>query len=63
MKIYWKGFGRKRSWPSLWYYPGIPLEGLKKTTEVLYQDSLSPGRDFNPGPPEYEGVLTTRPRR
>jgi NADPH-dependent 7-cyano-7-deazaguanine reductase QueF len=28
------------------------------------QDSRSPGRDFNPGPPEYEtGVLTTRPRR
>jgi hypothetical protein len=21
------------------------------------------GLDFNPGPPEYEGVLTTRPRR
>jgi hypothetical protein len=28
------------------------------------QDNRSPGRDFSPGPPEYEaGVLTTRPRR
>jgi hypothetical protein len=28
------------------------------------QDSRSPGRDFNPGPPDYEaGVLTNRPRR
>jgi hypothetical protein len=27
-------------------------------------DSWFPGRDLNPGPPEYEGgVLTTRPRR
>jgi hypothetical protein len=27
------------------------------------QDSWSPGRDLNPGPPEYEaGALTTRPR-
>jgi hypothetical protein len=25
--------------------------------------SRSLGRDFNPGPPEYEGVLTTQPRR
>jgi hypothetical protein len=30
----------------------------------LSQDSRCPGRDFNPGPPEYEaGVLITRPRR
>jgi hypothetical protein len=46
------------------YYPGIRLEGLRKTTKILNQDSLSPGRDLNPGPPEYEaGVLTTRPWR
>jgi hypothetical protein len=28
--------------------------------KILSQDSLSPGRDLNPGSPEYEaGVLTT----
>jgi hypothetical protein len=47
------------------YYPGIHLEGLKKSKKNLNQDSRSPGgREENPGPPEYEvGVLTTRPRR
>jgi hypothetical protein len=24
----------KQSWPN-WYYPGIYLEGLRKTTEIL----------------------------
>jgi hypothetical protein len=39
----------------------ICLEGLRKTTKNLSQDSRSPGRDLNPGPPEYKaGVLTTR---
>jgi hypothetical protein len=47
-----------------WKGCGICLEGLRKTTKNLSQDSRSPGRDLNPGPPEYEaGVLTTRPRR
>jgi hypothetical protein len=37
----------------------VPWVGLKS-----HQDSRSPGRYLNPGPPEYEaGVLTTRPRR
>jgi hypothetical protein len=49
-----KGYGRKRSWPNLKYYPGISLEGLRKTTENLSQDNLSPGRDLNSGPLEYE---------
>jgi hypothetical protein len=32
--------------------------------KTLGQDSRSPGRDLNPGSPEYEaGVLITRPRR
>jgi hypothetical protein len=53
----------KRSWPNLRYYPGICMEGLRKTTKPLSRDSRSPGRDLNPGPPEYEGVLITRPRR
>jgi hypothetical protein len=34
----WKGRGRKRSWPNVSYYPGICLEGLRRTT----------------GPPEYK---------
>jgi hypothetical protein len=60
----WKEFWRKRSWHNLKYYPGIRLEGRRKTTKTLSQDSWSPGRDLNPGPPEYEaGMLTTRPWR
>jgi hypothetical protein len=52
----WKGCGRKRSWPNLRYYPGICLEGLRKTTKNLSQDSRSP--------PEYEaGELTTQLQR
>jgi hypothetical protein len=57
-----KGFGRKRSWPR--YYPRTCLKELRKSLKTLSQDSRSPGRDLNPGPPEYEaGVLTTRQRR
>jgi hypothetical protein len=60
----WEGCGRKRSWTNSRYYPGICLEGLRKTMKNLSQDSRSPGRDLNPGPLEYEaGVVTTRPRR
>jgi hypothetical protein len=40
------------------------MEGLRKTTRNLSQDSPSPGRNLNKGPPKYEaGVLTTRPGR
>jgi hypothetical protein len=39
----WKGFGRKKSWPNLMHYPCICLDGLYKITEVLSQDSRSPG--------------------
>jgi hypothetical protein len=50
------------SCPHLWYYPGIGMDGLRKTTKLLSQNSWFLGRDFNTGPPEYEaGVLTTRP--
>jgi hypothetical protein len=28
------GFGRKQSWPNLRHYPGILLEGLRKTTKT-----------------------------
>jgi hypothetical protein len=40
------------------------FHGLRKTTKILSQDSRSPGRDLNAGPPEYEAeVLTTRSLR
>jgi hypothetical protein len=41
------------------YYLGIRLEGLRKTTKSLRQDSR--GHESYQGPPEYEaGVLTLR---
>jgi hypothetical protein len=40
------------------------VEGLRITTKNLSHDSRSPGRDINPGPPEYEaGVLLTLKQR
>jgi hypothetical protein len=45
------------------YYPGISLEGLRKTTKNLNEDSRSPGRNLNLKSPEYEEVLTTQTRR
>jgi hypothetical protein len=57
----WKGCGRKQSWPNWRQYHGVCLEGLRKTTTNLNQDSQSPGRGLEPGPPKYEaGVITTR---
>jgi hypothetical protein len=57
-----KGLGRKRPWPNSKNYPGICLEGLRKTTNK--QPSRSPVRDLDPGPPKHEaGLLITRPRR
>jgi hypothetical protein len=44
-----KGCGWKRSGPNLRYYPGICLEGLSKTINIISQDSRSPGGDLNPG--------------
>jgi hypothetical protein len=45
-------------------YTSICLEGLRKITKKLSQDSRSPVRDLNPGPRKYEAeVLTIRPRR
>jgi hypothetical protein len=42
------------------YYPEICLAGLRNTTQNLGQDSRSPARDLNQGPPECEaGMLTT----
>jgi hypothetical protein len=52
--------GRKRSRPNLRHYPDIYLEGLRKTTTNLSQDSRSLGRVLKPRYSEYEaGVLTT----
>jgi hypothetical protein len=52
--VNWKGYGRKKSWPSLRYYPIICLEGLRKTTKDLSQDT------WPQVPPEYG--LISRPR-
>jgi hypothetical protein len=36
------------------------MEGLRKTTKRLSEDSRSPGRDLKAGPPTYEvGMLIT----
>jgi hypothetical protein len=46
------------------YCAEIRLEEMKNTTKNLIHDSLSEGRNINPGAPEYEArVSTTRPRR
>jgi hypothetical protein len=59
-----KGYGRKQSWPNSRHYPGICVEGLRKATKNLSQNSPSPGQNINPEPPEHEaGVLTTESRR
>jgi hypothetical protein len=55
----WKGYERKRPWPNLRCYHGICLEGLRETTKNLSQDSRSPGRDSNSGPPEYKARALT----
>jgi hypothetical protein len=39
------------------------LVKLKKTTEILIQDSRSPCQDLNSERLEYEVVLTTRPQK
>jgi hypothetical protein len=44
------------------YYPGIRLEGLRKTRKTSIRIAVLRGRDLKPGPLEYEaGVLTTQP--
>jgi hypothetical protein len=61
--VNWKGCGRKRSWPKLRYYPGICLEGPRKTTKNINQNSRSPGWNLNSEPPEHDvRALTTRPQ-
>jgi hypothetical protein len=55
-RMNWKGCERKRSWSNLRYFPGIFVEGPRKATQNLSQDSRSLGIDLNPGPPEYEAA-------
>jgi hypothetical protein len=50
--------------PNFRYYHGIRLEEHRNRTMILNQDILSPDRDLNTGPPDYEaGVLPSRQRR
>jgi hypothetical protein len=63
LTVSWKEYESKLSWLNLIQYPGMRLEELKNNTENLNQDSRSPGQYLNPGPPEYEGVLTTGSQR
>jgi hypothetical protein len=50
--------------PILRYCPGIRLEEPRKNTKNLNEDGRYPGRNLNPGPPQYEtGLLTTQPLR
>jgi hypothetical protein len=60
----WKDCDRKRWWSNLKYYTDICLEGLRRTTKNLIQDSQSQGRDLNLRLLEYEaGMSISRPRR
>jgi hypothetical protein len=55
---------KKAVWPNFEGLSDIRLEGLREATRNLSQDSRSPGRDLNSGPPKYEAYFpTTRPRR
>jgi hypothetical protein len=56
-RMTWKGYGRKRSRHNLRYYPDIRMEGLRKTTNTISQDSLSQGRE---GRPHVTGLLFQR---
>jgi hypothetical protein len=55
----WKGCVRKRSWPTckVGYYPGIPLEVLRKITKNLSQDGRCSGRDLNLAASEYKAGM------
>jgi hypothetical protein len=58
----WKGFS-SGSGLILRCYPGIRLEGLRKTTKTSIRIAGRQGRESSPGPPEQEaGVLTTIPQ-
>jgi hypothetical protein len=57
----WESFGRKQWWTVFKVLTRHSPEETGNPTKNVSQDSLSLGRDFNPGPPEYEAeVLTIR---
>jgi hypothetical protein len=55
----WEGFGRSCCDLISRYYSSIRMEGLRKAAKTLSQDSRSPGRDLNPGPPEYKARISS----
>jgi hypothetical protein len=48
--------GSGRNHPNLKYYPSSSLKGLRKINKHPSPDSWFPGRDLNPGLPEFEAV-------
>jgi hypothetical protein len=56
---------KEAGWPNFKCYSSICVEGLRKTTKNLSQDSRSRGQHLKLGPPKYEAgvvvhVVTTR---
>jgi hypothetical protein len=47
-----EGYGWKHR--DLIYFPGVSLDGVRKSTKNLSPDGSSPGRDLNQGPLEYK---------
>jgi hypothetical protein len=60
----WKGFERSVHGP-IEYYPNICMEGLRKITKNLSQDSRYPSQDSNEASPEYKptALLLDQPIR
>jgi hypothetical protein len=60
---YWKGCGRKWSWPILRHHLSAWMEWLRNTMKTLNHDISPPGPDFKLRPPKHEaGVLTSLPQ-
>jgi hypothetical protein len=55
-----KGCERNQSWPNFALCCHLP-GGTEENYENFSLVSQSPGRDFNPLPPEYEGGVLTAP--
>jgi hypothetical protein len=57
----WKGFEKKWSWPNFKETVRNSPRGTEENHENFSHDSRSPGRDSNPGRPDYKaGMLTTK---
>jgi hypothetical protein len=52
--VNWKGYGRKRPWFNLIYYPSICLDWMKKVAKHAVNDRQSPEWELNPKALEYE---------